>query len=218
MQRRSLVTILVLTLTLPVLSSCSHPRYYSKPSDNIYLLADYYDAIKLWTAHDEIHYHLIGVADLNAVYKSWEVRQAYINAVRNRYASTDAYMDRITQRELNGFNNGHEFLLGLYCYKEEWNKLTGPDPVWHLILSSDTGGPVRPRMIEKMDVPPDQAWMYLDDLTHGRTVYRVIFPLEDEEGRPLICESTTCFKLCCDSLLGNLTLRWSLEPVPEKLR
>lgn len=203
---------------LLVLIACSAPRYYSIPGDNVYLLADYKDAIELWTAHDEGHHNLIGVADLNAVYRSWEVRQAFIQLVKNRWMPANEIIDRVISRETSGFEKGHEFLLGLYCFDEAWQRMTGIDPVWHLRLCSDTADPVDVELIEKIDPKAEEAWMFLPDITHGRSVYRAIFPKTDAQGRPVIDRQTRCFVLYCDSILCNLTLRWTIGSVPDQLR
>gem|GEM_PF-4512827 len=207
-----------LPLVIMMLVSCAAPRYFSVPGDNVYLLADYQDAIRLWTAHDESHHRLIGIADLNAVYRSWEVRQAFIQLVKNRWMPSEEIISRSIEREMHGFENGHEFLLGMYCFEESWQRMTGIDPVWHLRLCSDSGGPVDPGLIEKVEPKAEESWMYLPDITHGRSVYRVVFPKSDAMGRAVIDRSTRCIALYCDSILCNLTLRWKLGPVPETLR
>jgi hypothetical protein len=199
-------------------SGCHTPRYFATPSDTMFLLADYQDALKLWTAHDEIHHKVIGVADLTGVYISWEVRQAYLQEITRSKNLPEEQLDRIIQREHNKFESGHEFLIGLYCYKKDWNRLQGVDPIWRISLCSDTGGPVEAGLIEEYVIPTGEDWMYLEFLTSWRKVYRVVFPLSDAQNQPLINSATRCVTFKCDSILGNLTLNWKLGPVPGKLQ
>ncbi|MBN1551859.1 hypothetical protein JW979_10335 [bacterium] len=207
-----------LLLILIVVASCYPPRYLAYPDDDVYLMADYNDAIRLWQAHDEIHRDLISIADLNAVYRSWEVRQAYIHGYRNQTSPDTAYLDIIIQRELVGLRNGHEFILGLYCHERDWAVLTGTDPIWRIRLFSDTGGPVTPIRIERFTVSPEEEWYYADFISHGRQTYKVFFPMYDSRNRPLICKETKCFRLSCDSILGNMILKWRLGPIPPQLQ
>jgi hypothetical protein len=194
-------------------SACSQPRYLIAPDDNMYILADYEDALKAWSAHDEIHRNMIGLAEIDAVYRSWEVRQSYLNSLRTANISR-ASLIRTEEREKNQFRKGHEFTLGLYCHDSEWNRLTGMDPIWHLTLHSDTGRPVKPVLIESLDVSPEEAYYFFRDIGHGGKLYRVVFPLMDDLEKPLIDKSTRLVVLSVDSLLGNMELKWKLKCCP----
>ncbi len=201
-----------------ILSSCSLPRYYSCPNDCVYLLADYSDTIETWSSHDELHHQMIGVADINALYLSWEVRQAYLQTVKNQLCPEPEAINKLTQIHLNRFEHDNEFILGLYCHNKEWNKLTGESPIWSIQLQSDTGKTVKPKLIEKVTIRPDESWMFLDKFTHGREVYRVVFPKQDTEGNELICRNTRCFRLIGSSFLGSLILDWKMGPIPQDLQ
>ena len=204
---------LLFSLILGV-SGCSNARYYVTPDDNIYTLADYSDAVDSWTERSEIHHNLIGVAKLTAVYRSWEVRQAYINTARNADPGSER-VRRIEERELNRFYAGHEFTLGLYCHEEEWNQVSGADPVWQLSLCSDSSGPVKPILVEKDSLALEEAWFFYDELSHWGKIYRVVFPLWDARGNPVIGKSTRYVRLFCSSLLGTMELKWKIKPFPE---
>ncbi|MBN1356845.1 hypothetical protein JXA40_11335 [bacterium] len=195
-------------------AACVGRRFYSTPDDNIYILADYQDAVEYWTADDAIHHHLIGVAHLTAVYRSWEVRQAYLNTVRNSEPETERFR-RLEERELNRFYAGHEFTLGLYCHDDEWSRLTGPDPVWHLSLETDCSRPVFPELIEMDSLSEAEAWLYYGELHHWGKVFRVVFPLTDADGNPVIDKSTRRITLSCGSILGSMQLIWRLRTCPE---
>ncbi len=213
------ITLYLSLLGLVVLAmACGSPRYYSSPGDEMYMLADYDDTVHNWSSHDELHHRFIGIADLNCIYRSWEVKQAYLAAMKNRMQLDTDDLERAAEREILTFNRGNEFYLGLYCYEEKWNKLTGMNPVWQLTLCSDTASPVKPILIEKINLRPEEAWFYLNFLSHGREIYRVIFPHSDDQGRELIGVQTSRFHLRCNSLLGELRCKWTMKPIPEGLR
>lgn len=197
-----------------LLSGCANSRYYSTPRDDCYLLADYEDTIRQWSAEDEIHSRFLSTANGVALFLSWEVRQGFINAVRDRMNPDPAYLQQLIQRNIHQFDNGNEFYIGLYCYEEKWSSLTGTDPVWYLTLQSDKKISVRPSLVEQIEIRPEQAWMFLDEMTHGKKLFRVVFPITDGEGHALINQDTRVFTIKCSSLLGTMEFKWTLGPVP----
>jgi len=206
--------VAVITVSL---SGCCGSRYYSTPQDDVYLLAEYEDTLSQWTVHDEIHHRFISLADGSALFLSWEVRQGFINAVRDRMNPEPEYLRQIIDRNIHQFENGNEFYIGLYCYEDDWCHMTGTDPIWYLTLTNNLGKSVRPQLIEKIDIRPDQAWMFLDEMTHGRKVFRVVFPSFDDDGNRLIDKSTRGFTIHCQSLLGIMQFHWNLGPIPQDL-
>lgn len=201
-----------------LLSGCVRHRYYSTPENSVYQLADYEVAVRHWGMQDEIHQRFISLADGYAVYLAWEVRQAFINTVRDRLNPKPESLERIIERNIRQFEKGNEFYLGLYCYEKAWCRLTGEDPIWNLTLENNRGVKVRPHLVEEVDIPRDHAWMFPEDMTTGRTIFRIVFPKTDSENRVVIDRETRFFILTCHSLLGSLEFRWKLEPVPNKLR
>lgn len=208
----------MLFLLLVIVAGCAHERYICEPGDGCYTLADYDNAVKHWTAHDELHERMISLADSYVIYLGWEVRQAYLDLLEQKAVVDSSYLAQQRKRSIKQFNRGHEFHLGLYCYDKNWYKLTGQDPIWRLILSTDRGITVRPDLIEEIQVSPDNAWKHLENLTQGRKVYRVVFPKTDANGIPVITKETEWFELQCHSLLGTLTMQWDLEPIPNHLQ
>ena len=214
--KRTLDLAICMTLCA-IFSGCLSCRYYSCPTDNVYLLADYEDAVEHWTVHEEIHRDLIGLAHGYCLYRGWEVRQAYIQTVRNKLKPLPELMERIEMREMNVMNSSNEFLLSLYCHNPDWNRVTGTDPVWNIMLFSDTGEPIRPNYIEKIDLPDAEAQLYLSTLTDWGETYRILFPKTDAEGKELIWKETREITILCTPLVGTLKFRWSLRPVPNSL-
>jgi len=199
-------------------NGCQTTRYYSTPKDSVYLLADYEDTLQQWTMADEIHKRLISIADGRAVYQSWEVREGYISVIRDRMNPSPEYLQSVIDRNIEQFENGNEFYIGLYCHEKDWCKMTGIDPVWYLTLTNDSGITLRPQLIEEYAIRSEQAWMFLNEMTtHGRKVFRVIFPKYDSNGDLFIDKTTTTFTLQCHSLLGTLAFRWDLNPIPGGL-
>ncbi|HPQ38938.1 MAG TPA: hypothetical protein PLV45_01065 [bacterium] len=201
-----------------LISGCAHERYYCEPGDGCYTLADYDDAVEQWLAHDEIHDRMISLADAQTLYLAWELRQAYLDLLKNTAAADKDYIDTQRERAVNQFEQGHEFHLGLYCYDKSWYRLTGQDPIWRMTLTTDQRITVRPFLIEEIQISPDNAWKHLNRLALGRKVYRVVFPKEDADSVPVITKETRWFELQCHSLLGTLTMHWDLEPIPNHLR
>ncbi|MGB3976042.1 MAG: hypothetical protein WBM02_09115 [bacterium] len=204
--------------SLLLLFGCIRPRYFTTPQDTVYQLADYEIALRHWGMHDEIHQRFISLADGYAVYLGWEVRQAFINAVRDRLNPRLESLDKIVERNIRQFENGHEFYLGLYCYQKEWCRLSGEDPVWNLTLENNRGVKMRPLLVEEVDISPDQAWMFPEEMTTGKTIFRVVFPKTDPADQPIIDSQTSFFILKCHSLLGKLEFKWKLEPIPDKFK
>ncbi len=204
-----------LTLLVPCLitliAGCSPIRFYSSPGDDVYLFADYRKAVEHWMENAEINNGLIQLANANCVYRGWEVQQAYLRTVQTHLDPPEETFDRITQREMNRWRNGNEFLLGLYCYEEEWNTISGPDSKWNIRLVSEDGRTAYPSYIEKVDLPSEESEVYLNVLTSWRDVYRLIFPLADESGKTYIGPDTEFFEIHCNSMLGEMILRWDLE-------
>jgi len=217
MQKSNIGKFLLIILLL-CSSSCYRTHYLSEPESGIYLLADYKDTIDHWIKHDEIHKNLICLADSYALFQSWEVRQAYLDAVRDKKVPSPEFIEILRERQVKQHENGNEFYLGLYCYDEDWFDLTGQDPVWRMTLSNDSGDIVRPIIIEEMVIPSDQAWAFLDFMTAGRKVYRVVFPKNNENGDIILSSTTKWFSLDCHSFLGRLSMKWKLGPVPAKLQ
>ena len=208
---------LILSIVLIFALGCSHARFYSRPGDDYYLLADYQTALMHWTEKDEIHHNLIGVAELTAVYKSWEVRQSYLYTFKNKANPKPEILERTTLRELNGFHNGHEFIVGLYCSDKKWETLTGMDPLWRLTLETDKGFILDPILIEKIEIEPAEKWCYWNYQAQWHKLFKVVFPLTTKDLCSVIDSETSFFILHCDSILGNMQLKWVLKPVPVDL-
>ncbi|MBN1296274.1 hypothetical protein JXA80_05805 [bacterium] len=200
------------------ITGCGPHRYLCEPGDGCFTLADYEDTVNQWVAHDELHDRFISQADIHAVFLSWELRQAYLDALRDRAAVEPAYFERQKDREIKQFESGNEFHIGLYCYQKEWYRITGENPIWRLTLRTDRGDEVRPVLIEEIEIPPDQAWKYLEFLTQGRKVYRAVFPRTTENGSLLLDKETRWFELRCHSMLGTLTMHWDVGPIPLYLK
>ena len=213
--KMQLVTMISLMI---VISSCAPRRYISDPDSGMYTLAEYQDTLNLWVTHDEVHKELIGVADVHALYKSWEVRQAYLDALNQRANLSSEELESKKEREIKQFRNGHEFLIGLYCYKKDWYKVTGQDPVWRLTLSSSNGSKVRPFLIEEVTVDSDKAWQYLDFMVHARKTYRVVFPNLTDDDQEVIGPDIEWFSVSLHSLLGTLECKWDIGPIPVELK
>ena len=213
----NLILIFACSLSF-MLSGCIKPCYFSTPQDTVYQLADYEIALRHWSMHDEIHQRFISLADGHAVYLGWEVRQAFINVVRDRLNPTRDSLDRIIERNIRQFENGNEFYLCLYCYQKDWCKLTGENPVWNLTLENNRGDSVRPFLVEEIDISADQVWMFPEEMTIGKTVFRVVFPKTDLEDQVIIDSQTDFFMLKCHSLLGKLEFKWILEPIPNRFK
>ncbi len=210
---KSICTLLTVVLASFLLSGCAHPRYYTLPDDFEQTTRDYNSAMRHWGVQDEIHQRFISLADGYAVYLSWEVRQAFINTVRNYLNPEQRYIDELIERNIRQFENANEFYLGLYCYEREWCRLSGMNPVWNLVLRNDSGREVRPLYVEEVDIPADQAWLFPDEMQVGRTIFRAVFPKSDDDGYQIIDKQTRYFELKCHSLLGTLEFRWNLNPI-----
>ncbi len=214
------ISIFVLTFLCFILfaAGCQPARYYAEPSDSVYFLADFHTALTHWSAHGEIHHNLIGIADINAVYLSWEVRQAYLHQLESQLHMPEQELAMNRKRQLHRHEDGNEFLLGIYCYKKEWEQLDGIDPLWRLTLETDSGESFQPELIEAFEIPKGEELMYYSFLKDWRTMYRIVFPKLDSQGKPVISSSTKFFRIACNSVLGHINLNWKMQPVPGRLQ
>lgn len=197
---------------------CTNVRYLTTPDSDVYLLADYETALSHWMMHDEIHDRFISLADVNAIFLSWEVRQAYLNTLSETTIPLESDLVRVRERQIKQFESGNEFMLALYCYNSDWYALTGQDPVWRLTLTTSEGITVRPTLIEEKPLRSDHAWSFLDSFSHRHKIYRVVFPQKTESGEQVLNTDASWFQLNCHSVLGTLDMRWELGTVPEELR
>jgi len=195
---------------------CSLQRYLTDPDSNVYILADYDEAIHHWVEHDEVHDKLIGLADCHSLFLTWEVRQAYLSTLKEKVTPEDDEFNRERDRQIKQFENGNEFLIGLYCYDKDWYQLTGSDPIWRLSMTTDTGIVIKPSLIEESPISTDLRWSYLDFMSEGRKTYRVVFPKFTKDGTKILDSNTRWFRLSCNSLLGKLEMTWELGPIPLK--
>jgi len=212
-QRKFSVTWVCLNLLLCGLPNCAVHRQalqWTYPAANS-APRPFSSEMDRWMRHGQIRQRFLTVLDVQAVLKSWTVRESWITHVQARKGLETSERNRLRQQEVSDHSVNYEFLLSVFSDQKELHELNHGRGPWFITLENEAGVSVRPLTIEEYVPEPGLIWDFHPARTPWSRNYTVRFPIENSEGTPLLSgvgrhELTLHFR----SVAAHLRLNWKL--------
>jgi hypothetical protein len=110
----------------------------------VYQAKDYDDVQARWTRHGKLIRDIGTVLELWATYKSWDFRQAYIEAYSELYGVPESERRLLRQAQLEAARASYEFHVIAQSTEHDWNNLHEEDTVWKISLADAANREVAP--------------------------------------------------------------------------
>lgn len=194
-----------------LLVACPPPPPNARPvdfssADSSVTARGYPKILRLWSRHQEDFFNPIRVY-VDAVYYSWQFRQAKIAYLSKNFALSQEQVDLLLEEEKQRYNQCHEFFIKFYTDPMKLNDLNLKESQWSVSLTDNRNNTATaaPTDIKKLSnggrylSAADRLLFDSLNLDNFSNYYRVCIPRLLADGTPL--EPT--------GPGGTLTLRFS---------
>lgn len=197
---------LLLLASCLVFTGCASKQAATKPP------LGYFDILPQWTKSQKVIDNLDSKLFIYATYKSWPLREAYVDEYAKRYQMDDAQKQKIRNEEKDLDERLNEFFIAVYTPDERWNDFNTSESIWKIYLEDEKKGRVAPIKIVKVDVKSPlirEFYPYLDLWSSG---YIIKFPKYMIGGKePFPGKDTNYFKLIVTGVVGSAELKWQMK-------
>jgi len=206
-----LLVLAGLCLAYPV--GCAWQRLaFIEPGDTVAHNETIHDTMQRWMRHVQKHDRWSTILDVDAIFLSWEVRQAILERTlsdRPVDAETAAAM---REREQQMFEGYIEFYLAVMTTQDEWNNLAAEEPAWNIFFVDDDGAEYPSFRVEEVELDPALQFTHFPLRSNFKTFYRVSFIRNPKESElPLLHKETHFFGLLFKGYFGQAHLTWKLD-------
>jgi hypothetical protein len=158
---------------------------------------DYERVLGAWTRHEKTVIVYQGtVIEMWAAYKSWELRQAYIERYAKVYSLSEAERTALYNSQRDAARQTYEFHVAVQMTNYKWNDLDKDTSAWRVSLIDGTGAEIAPRRIELLRLPELYESQFFPNRTEFSMTYLIRFNRADAETAGFMGPST-----------GRITLR-----------
>jgi hypothetical protein len=173
---------------------------------------DYPSRFREWSR--EVHVlpldGLENVLTARATYLSYRFREAYAVRVSYDLNSTPSDKQRLFASEMEALDKGHEFFVTAMSAVKNCDNLDPKTGPWTIRLKNDRGMEAAPVLVEKIAKPKPDSIKYFFFNPAFRKAYRIVFPLNAEDGSPFISGTTRSFELSFATAYGKSFARWEI--------
>jgi len=140
---------------------------------------------------------------------SYEFRWAYVVRRAHDLRLSPGERQALHEQEFSKLDQGHEFFITATSGVRGADRLEPDEGPWEIRLVDDKGRQAAPISIEEIRKPTVAEAKYFDfDRVHRRAC-RVLFPLEADDGKPILSSSTRFYSLRFSSPLGQSEATWN---------
>jgi hypothetical protein len=148
------------------------------------------------------------VLTATATHLSYEFRSAYVVRAAHDLRLSPAERQELLGQELARLEHGHEFFVSVMSGIDRADRLEPDEGPWQLRLVDDRGRQAAPLSVEEIRKPSAAEIQYFDFDPVHRRASRVIFPLDADDGEPMLTSSTRFYSLQFSSPLGQAEATW----------
>jgi hypothetical protein len=211
--------VLCLAALTSSLAACGSPRLSLRPAVHTFTASDYGSALDRWTrsADDFDFGHLSEVLHVTATFESHEMRWAYVVRYAADHSMTTEEREHLLERSLGDAQTRHRFFvtLGAPIFRE--GDLTGEQSDWRVLLVDDNGHQTEPVELLRIPRPSRDMRAYFPAIHRQRHVFRIAFPVVDEEGAATIEPGSRRVTLRFAGASGTVNLEWDLDGMGAEL-
>jgi hypothetical protein len=172
----------------------------------------YDDAHERWTRTSRVTDGLDFIMSVDATALAPEFRTAYVAERARRLHLPDAARDQLIADEKAADAEFIEFQILFATGNHPWNDLsTYPRSMWRVSLIGDDGREVLPEKIEPDKRQRAEIAEYFPGLGSFHKPYRVTFPRNAADGRPLLSAGSKRMKLVVAGSLGTAEMVWTAQ-------
>ncbi len=164
-----------------------------------------------WTRSDKIYQNFETDALITATYFSVPMRRAYAAEWTRAFDLPAAESEAMLADQLAQAARGAEFVVQFYTPRMRENDLLSPESSWRLWLIDAEGRKVAPAKISLMKVRHRQEYDFYPIYSEFGQLYRVLFPVVGEDGRPLKL-AAGMVRLRVTGVRGLVDLVWDIPP------
>jgi len=184
LKRRSLLAGMAGGAGAALLAGCGSRQ--PKPVDfsevtRVYRPLDYEDVYERWTRHNKLVRDIGTVLEVWATYKSWDFRQAYVEAYGEAYGLGEADRRNLRQAQLEASRQLYEFHVIAQCTDWKWNDLHQQDSVWKTRLVDGAGRELLPAALKAEKLPDLYEMRFFPARTDFSRTYTISFPRQGQE-------------------------------------
>ena len=172
----------------------------------------YFDILPQMTKHKKVIDNLDSKLFVYATYKSWPLREAYVEEYARRYQMDDSGKEKLKEKEMGLDEKFNEFFIAVYTPDEKWNDFDQPLSIWKIYMEDEKGERLSPIEIKKVDADSPLIREFYPYLDLWSSTYIVKFPkyiITGEE--PFPGKDTNYFRLKITGVVGNVVLEWQLK-------
>lgn len=202
-------------------AACGSPTLSLRPTEHTFTASDYGSALGRWTrsADDFDFGRLTEVLHVTATFESHEMRWAYVVRYAADHSMTTEERARLLERSLDDAETRHRFFVtvGAPIFRE--GDLTGEQSDWRVLLVDDNGHQTEPVELLRIPRPSRDMRAYFPAIHRQRHVFRIAFPVVDDEGAPTISPGSHKVTLRFAGASGTVNLEWNLDgmgPSPDE--
>ena len=166
----------------------------------------YEKVINKYLANQQRHDAAAMVIMGSALPLNWDVRQAMVVRRADAFGLTENMQIAALADEKAEFLKYYDIVVSIYLPDEKWNNLSGQNPNYRVYLVSDDGRaavPVDRRRIRKRSAINMALYPFWGQWSR---LYKLRFPLLDENGRPLLKAGQTKATLVITGAPGSLKM------------
>ena len=171
----------------------------------MYQAKDYDDVHERWTRHGKLIRDIGTVLEMWATYKSWDFRQAYIEAYGELYGVPESERRALRQAQLEAARASYEFHVVAQSTEYDWNNLHEEDTVWKIALADAANREIPPTSVKLEKLPDLYEMRFFPNRTYFSRSYTIKFPRGAAEGERRFTGSQSGLLL----LLPGRRTRWA---------
>jgi len=192
------------------LAGCAAPIVSMAPRTHAFTANDYDTVYDLWTreAAPFDFGRLRSVLHTTATFESREFRWAYVVRYGDDFGLATDARNAMLAASLDDAERHHRFLVTLGGAKFRELDLTTERGAWRVLLIDDRGRQVRPMEIQKIQRPTPAERAYFPSVGPFREAFRLVFPVQHEDGNPTIPPESAFATLRFTGPEGQVDLKW----------
>lgn len=197
-------------LLLAAAVGCGSPVVSIDEGQREYEPADYPAVFERWSR--DIHIIPVdgveNVLTATATHLSYDFRWAFVVRKAHDLRLSPGERQTLREQEFGRLAAGHEFFVSAMSGVDGADRLEPEEGPWEIRLVDDRGRQAGPLSVEELRKPTAAEIQYFDfDPVHRRAC-RVVFPLEADDGDPILTATTRAYSLRFSSPLGQSEATW----------
>lgn len=210
--KKTLILILFFFL-FEIVGCVKHKLVFHVPSEQINVNSkDVPKLIKSYTLSGQKHSQWATTLDVDAVFLSWDVRQALLNRKAEIEQPSNKLLSALKTREKQLFKAYISFYIAVFTTKTEWNNLDEENASWHIYLINEKNEKQAAYRVTKVDLESALQFNTFPFVSKWKKLYKVDF-LRRSQTNPeqFIPERAKFFTLEFIGYLGELSLKWEFS-------